>query len=203
MTSNELKLKAERLQSDLTTIEADITAARAVLNNAASQTNSDPQTAQNAAARLMVLEARKAATLATIEANARETERNTAKLNSKEYKDGHKRMVEIERKLQEYADDNNNILSLMRDNGLKADALAQELFTLVDSYCLDLDTPAKSNRKQNKDYLFILSAARLIKPHFDNLAYTAAMKQPRREEKNPNAKKQESSKYFEPNPITA
>ena len=171
MNTQELNQKIERERAELATIEAGLTQARASL-----QANSDKrEAAQEIAARIMVLEARHKAIQANSEQTQKELDTLVTLTNSREYIKAQKRMAEIEGELSQCEQTANGLLQQLQTNNERAGAIADEYFSLIDKYCVDLDNVSKGARKRNKSYAFVFWVARLIAPVFEERKHREAL----------------------------
>lgn len=155
MNITQLRERKERLQVEYTQVDNELQQARADLQAAAIQ---DIHRADAIAARVMVLETRKA----SLEKNIQEVEGKYKTANdfmkSKEYKDGLKSIEKMEEFFSNEAAamrDELNKLSRRLQDTLGRRAVLQDL---VNRYCADMETVSRNNKARGGDSVAYLNA---------------------------------------------
>jgi chromosome segregation ATPase len=163
MTSDEIKGRADTLRQELATIQTDLDRARGELHLLASKPGNG---AEQAATRIMVLEARQRATQANVEAAEKELARNAELVKSKAYGAAQQRMREIENELAKLADGAQEKLTQVRKDIAKGIELERELSQLVSTYGVEMDAVGKIGRIGNPDNAFLTAISRQIEQAF-------------------------------------
>jgi hypothetical protein len=161
-TIQEVKNKVSRLEMELSTIEAQVIEGRAQLATLASQ---DPEKAGKIASELMVLEARAQGIKTAIEMADAEGERLEAFVKSKEYKDGLKRIAELELYFAKEADDTYNAVYVLLEHIRQVEEKQKQYTDLIDRVCVDLDPSAKMRKARNRDWLYMLDVFHTLAAH--------------------------------------
>lgn len=151
-----------RLHSELAKVEAELADARAALESLSAKPGNDAKAAE-VAARILVLEAQAAAKHKAIAANDAKAAEVEALTNSREYKDGQKKIAELEKFFQKQADDVSADLRLLGDRVQAALAKLASLQELAKQYRPDLESHERAAiASNNRDVLYLLKVASLL-----------------------------------------
>jgi len=162
ITPAKFQAKAENTARDLSDIQKEIKQARLQLESTAGTYPSQQEQAEKIAGRLLVLEAREKSTKEAIKANEREAAKFTELLNSKEYQDAQKQIAELETYFTREADEVCRELTVLRER-IQADLVKHWVYwSILDRFCLDLDTISKSARARSPEYLYLLDVHTLL-----------------------------------------